>query len=375
MGDLNHQLKRGSRAISPPTKFGMQPPPAAVRSTRLFATAALITVLAIAAVAIVSAPPPRTAPAPGASNDIENLDATAARMRSGENFYTAHGTELRKRGYPIRHPFNWRTPLHLSTITSVPEVLAVAAWVALAAILVIMTATVAFAETRTDPLVVVISTFMQVGFVLTLSPTAMTLMGEAWSGALLGISVLSYVADRRRLAIATGVAALFCRELAAPYCVACTVLAATQRRWRELAGWALGAVLYAAYYSMHIMQVRAHLLPTDEIQQSSWMRFEGLSFLLATVKWQFWLHFTPASVAALVLAVICAGIVNRKTPSMIKATALIYAIFFMIAGQAFNQYWGLMAWPVWAVTCGFGTGALRDWTRDVVSSDLHPRSA
>jgi hypothetical protein len=363
MGDLSHQLKRG----------GM-PPPAAVRSTRLFATAALVTVVAIAAVAIVSVPPPRAARAPGASNDIENLDATAARMRSGEDFYAAHGGELRKRGYPIRHPFNWRTPLHLSTITSVPEVLAVAAWIALAAILVIMTGTVTFAETRTDPLVVVISTFMQVGFVLTLSPTAMTLMGEAWSGALLGISVLSYVANRRPLAIATGLAALFCRELAAPYCVVCTVMAARHRRWRELVAWVLGAAVYGAYYLIHIMQVRAHLLPTDAIHQSSWMRLEGLSFLLATVKWQFWLHFTPASVAALVLAVICAGIVHRKTPWMIKATALIYAIFFMIAGQAFNQYWGLMAWPVWAVACGFGTGALRDWTRDAVSPELHPRS-
>ena len=51
-----------------------------------------------------------------------------------------------------------------------------------------------------------------------------------------------------------GLAALFARELAAPYCLFAGCLALWRRRWPEARVWALGGALYALYYGLHAWQ-------------------------------------------------------------------------------------------------------------------------
>lgn len=344
-------------------------------SPRLTAAAALVTVIALATTALLSAPQPRTDLSPDSYNDVELFGTIASRLRGGEGYYAVSGQEMRLRGYPTGHPFNWRTPLHLSAIASVPPTVAAVLWACLGAVLVLTTAYVTFKSSLADPIVVIVATFMQVGFVLTLSPVAMSLMAEAWSGALLGLSALGFVVRRSRFAITLGLAALFCRELAAPFCVACGLMAITRRRWYESAAWISGAASYAIYYALHVNQVRSHVSATDRVRELSWIRFDGFTFLLATIKWHFWLHFTSTVVVALVFSLICAGIMSSRTPWMIRLTASIYGVFFMAIGLPFNQYWGLVAWPVWAVASGFGASALWRWTHDVITADVHPRFA
>jgi hypothetical protein len=183
-------------------------------------------------------------------------------------------------------------------------------------------------------------------------------MGEMWAGVLIGLSVCAYLRRRPTMAVVLGLLALFVRELAAPYCVTCTLMAIAGRRWREAFAWLCGGCLYAGYYAWHFAQVRAQQLPSDLAQASSWMEFGFLPSLLSKLQWHAWLLVTPTAVSIVALVLVLAGICGSGTPVPVRLTSAVYVLFFMVAGKEFNQYWGMMAWPTWAFACGFGIDAV-----------------
>lgn len=199
-----------------------------------------------------------------------------------------------------------------------------------------------------------IASTMEAGALAILAVPSALVFGEAWAGVLIGLSVWAYARHRRAVAVALGLLALFVRELSAPYCVICVLIAALNRRWRELGAWLAGACVFAGYFGWHLMQVWAHRLPADRAHSSSWLEFGGLPFLLSTVHVQAWLLWLPAPLTALAVVLIVAGISDKQAPLHLRAAIGVYALFFLVAGQPFNGYWGLMAWPCWAVTCGYG---------------------
>jgi hypothetical protein len=111
--------------------------------------------------------------------------------------------------------------------------------------------------------------------------------------------------------------ALFLRELAAPYCVVCTITAAAHRRWREVGAWLAGGCLYAAYYGWHLTRIWAHRLPTDLAHKSSWLELRGVTSLLSMVHFHPWFLVAPDQWAAigLVLASIIAAVLIRGSKS------------------------------------------------------------
>jgi hypothetical protein len=42
----------------------------------------------------------------------------------------------------------------------------------------------------------------------------------------------------------------------------------------------------------------------------------------------------------------------------VKCASLVYAGFFMIVGQQFNQYWGWLTAPLWTIAYALGTTAI-----------------
>jgi hypothetical protein len=195
---------------------------------------------------------------------------------------------------------------------------------------------------------------MQAGVLAALAVPSALVISEAWAGVLIGLSVCAFALGGSALAVPLGLLALFVRELAAPYCVVCTIAAAAKRRWLEVGAWLSGAGLYAGYYAWHVSQVRAHGLPTDLAHASSWLEFGGLGYLLGTVHWNAWLIVTPPPVTALALVLIVAGTANPRAPLHVRATGAAYVAFFLVAGKAFDTYWGLVAMPTWALACGYG---------------------
>jgi hypothetical protein len=114
------------------------------------------------------------------TGDIPLYRAEAERIRGGEYYYAAVKAELESRGYPTRSVLNWRTPLPVWLIGVLP--------------------------------------------------------------VLIAASLVFYGVGRTWWAVAMGLAALFVRELAAPYCVVCALFALHERRWPEVKAWVVGAV-------------------------------------------------------------------------------------------------------------------------------------
>ena len=81
------------------------------------------------------------------------------RIRAGEAYYAAFGDELRRRGYPARSIFNWRTPMLLSALARVPDLAGKAVLMAIGLLLAAAT----FCLTAHEPLWVAGSTIMQAG--------------------------------------------------------------------------------------------------------------------------------------------------------------------------------------------------------------------
>ena len=311
-------------------------------------------------------PAPPRASADGAG-DVAAFQAVVTRLKAGEPYYPVFGDELRRRGYPARSVFNWRTPLLLQTLAEVPGPVCRGVFVLVGVCLLVAT----FKITAHESLWVALTNVMQAGAAMAVVAAGAEVLGEAWAGVLIGLSVCMFARQRAGTAIGLGLLALLLRELAAPYCVACTLAAMAQRRWRHVAGWLGGACLYGAYFTWHIVKVRAHQLPTDVAQPFHWLNMRGVAALLEKAEWHPWLLPSPPWATALALTIVALGIVAVRAPFHARLATGVYIGFFMIAGQPFNGYWGLVAWPAWAMASGFGLQALVDAVRAIFRVPEH----
>ena len=315
----------------------------------------LLVVLALIGLAAVAYPARTDLPRSVVVNGLEVTDggtfvAVAERLRAGEPYYQAVGVELRRRGYPTADTFNWRTPLHLTVIAWAPWFVSRAALTVLLALL--FGATMGSAP-RGRPFAWTAGVLQMGVLVLAAAPDAVY-SSEAWAGALVGLSVCAFTFQRPAPAIALGLAALFVRELAAPYCVVCTVIAAYRRQWKQCAGWLGGGGAYALYFARHVAQVWAHRLPTDQTHASGWVEFGGLPFLQSTIQALGGQADLPGAFNALVVLLLASGIACTTAPIHVRAASGVYAGFFLIVGKPFNGYWGWIAAPTWTIACGYG---------------------
>ncbi|HKY23341.1 MAG TPA: hypothetical protein VJM31_19145 [Vicinamibacterales bacterium] len=320
---------------------------------------AVLTLLALGALAIAAlygTKPSAMAGTVTGAIDIVTYRAILGKLRVGTPYYVAVGEELRQGRYATREVFNWRTPLHWSALSLVPEVVSRALLIAFGLVLCVATLVV----TAQRPTVARwTAVTMQVGTLAIVSVPEAILMSETWAGVLIGLSVCAYSVQRPQLAVPLGLFALFVRELAAPYCVVCTVLALVHKRWCEAGTWLGGACLYAIYYGWHFTQINLHRLPSDLAHASSWLELGGLPSLLAKVHWHGWLLVTPMPLTAFALVLVVAGTAAAGAPRHVRLTSAAYLVFFLAAGKGFDAYWGTMAWPTWALAFGYGVAATR----------------
>jgi len=283
------------------------------------------------------------------TSDIATYEAMIARLRNGVPYYQAIGDELRRGHYATREVFNWRTPLLMSTLARVPATISEGALLGLA--LILFAATLAADATRRWG---GLSAAMQLGTFALLAGADLRVMGEPWAGLLIALSTCAYVFGRPAWGVALGLLALFLRELAAPYCVLCMVVALYRRRWREVGAWLVGAALYALYYGWHVTQVWSHRLPDDLAHATSWLEIGGLTSVLSKVHWHGWLVLAPMPLTVLALLIVVASICHAAVPVRVRATTAVYLVFFFVAGKSFDEYWGLIAWPSFALAFGAG---------------------
>jgi hypothetical protein len=291
-------------------------------------------------------------------------------MREGEPYYPAMGSMLRRHGYPAASVFNWRTPLLYTGLAAFPS------WEWGRALLVLLAAgaavAVAVLAAGRSPLALAVTVVLASGVVVMMSAPASVGMTEPWSGSLIALSLWGYARDRPMVGFACGLAALFVRELAAPYVGLCAFIAARRRRRGELTGWLIGSATYALFYWIHWSHVADARLPTDLQHAGSWLAWGGFPFLLSTVNWHGWLLLMPWAATAISLTLVAAGVFSPTAPCRLRLVAGGYAAVFLAVGQVFNEYWGFLVWPTWCLASGYGAQQLLDDGRVVARGLARP---
>ncbi len=288
--------------------------------------------------------------------------AIVERVRAGEGYYDAAGTELRARNYPTGTLFNWRPPLYAWVIGKAPEPLWAQAILVVAAIATLL---LAYAEVKREA-------GMQMGMaslLLLVSALSWTVNGEVylfselWAGVLIALSVFLYGQGHRSLGLAAGVLALFFRELALLYCGIALLLALWHKHRAEVAAWIVGLALYGGYLTLHGLEVAARITSADRVHPGGWIQFGGLTFVIGTCHMNVLLINLPAWVSALCLPLSLLGWAGWRTTTGLwggLTVAGYVAAFLVVGNPAFNCYWGLMVAPLFIFGLLWAPVALRD---------------
>lgn len=301
--------------------------------------------------------------------DVELYRAEVDRIRAGESYYQAAALELRSRGYPTRSIFNWRAPLPMWFAGKLPSPDLAKALLGAAGLALVILA-FGFVATEHGVGEALVAVLLLTGAILPCLLGDLFVMPELWSGVLIALSAVCYGSGRWKLGVAAGLAALLLRELAAPYCAVCIVIALRERSRRELYAWSIGLAAYAGYYALHIWHVLPLMGASDLAHPHSWLRFGGAGFVISTVQMNAYLLLLPQWVTALYLTCALLGFATWNTPASrrIGLTGAIYLVAFSFVGHDFNQYWGSMTAPLFCLGAAHGVTSLVEvcraaWTR------------
>jgi len=282
-------------------------------------------------------------------SDIEMYAAEVERIHAGEGYYDAAADELLTRGYPTLSVFNWRTPLPMWMIGQMPAIVFGKVVLGLLALGVIVLAFEALAREEGNRLRRPVACAL-----LLTGPLMFCVLGELyvspelWTGVLIALSLGAYGVGRRRLGLLTGLAALFFRELAMPYCLVCLALDLKDRRWREVKSWLVGLSAWGVFYTLHALQVWAVMSPDAWALEKSWIQFGGTAFVLSTAQMNAYLLTLPQWVTALYFVGAMFAMAGWHTPLGLRAglTVCLFVVAFAVVGQPVNQYWGTLMAPL-----------------------------
>ena len=297
--------------------------------------------------------------------DVALYRAEADRIQAGEGYYQAAGAELRARGYPTRSVFNWRTPLPVWLLGHLPTVESGKILLGGLALLLALLGFEAVAREGDGP-----SSCAHhaqhghkngsvrraaAGALLLSGPLMFCVLGDLlvmpvlWAGVLIALSLCAYGLQRPGWGLLCGVAAVFFRELALPYCLLMAALAWRHKRYGELLGWFVGLAAWAAFFAAHWVQVAALIRPDARAHPGSWLQFGGAGFVIATAQMNAYLLLLPQWVTAVYLVAALCGLAGWNTPlgRRIALTACAYTAAFAVVGYEFNQYWGCLTAPLW----------------------------
>jgi hypothetical protein len=195
---------------------------------------------------------------------------------------------------------------------------------------------------------------------------------EMWSGTLIVLSLGAYGLGWWPVAVATGLAALFFRELALPYCVVSATVAWAHGHRREATTWFLGLLAFAGFLAWHAAQV-ARFPSTGNVSAGHWVQFGGLPFHLTTVRmYPLFIvmnedghPWIPGWVVGLYLSAALVGLSGWKGEQGQRAagTMVLWLLAFAVLGSHYHRYWGWLYSPLLALGPGRAPAALADLIR------------
>jgi hypothetical protein len=352
----------------PPTRF-------AAIDRRL--GAAIVVVVALAMLMLLAVAmhyqPPKGAASAG-DGDMAMYTRIVERMHAGEGYYAAAHGELTAGGYGTQSVFNWRLPTLAWFESLFPSLAWASVILGLGAIAAALAAA-KFVRDSADDTTAVLTLIALCASLFACATPAAALFTEIPAGVLVLGSVAAYGLRRHWVGFALALAALFVRELAAPYVLVCLYLALRDGRRAELWAWAAGLVAFVAFFAWHYVMVQAAITAADHGYAQGWIQFGGLSFLLAAARFNGVFMAMPLWVTT-ILAPLCAlGLAAWPSSRRAALTFGVYLVVFAIVGKAFNDYWGAMFTPVMMLGLAFVPAALRDLFSAPASPSPPPQAA
>ena len=293
--------------------------------------------------------------------DVSLYRAKVDRIHAGESYYTVAAEELRERGYPTKSVFNWRTPLPMWLIGVMPN-LTVGRVILGALAVVALLLGLALSAREGGTATGLVCALLLVGALLPCWLANLFVMPMLWAGALVMISVCAMGVGRTKFGVASGIAAVFVRDLAGPYCAFSWCYAVWRRQWKEAAMWTAGLAAYAAFFAWHIAQVSALQTSSDIAHENGWLQFGGLAFLVSITQMNGFLLTLPQWVSAVYLPLALLGLASWQSETGRRAAlaTLSFVVLFAAVGQPINQYWGSLLAPLLCLGVARSPWAIRD---------------
>jgi hypothetical protein len=297
------------------------------------------------------------------NSDVYLYMSEVRRIHAGENYYQVAAELLPKLGYPTASVFNWRTPLPMWLIAKLPDPLAARLLLIAAGIAMLLMSFEAAA--REQPNIYRLAmplTILLCGPMLPCFQGNVFVLSEVWAGIFIAVSLAAYGVNLRFLGATMGLAALFFRELALPYCIIGLALAVWQRRPKESLVWIIGMAGWAVYYGLHCWKVTHLITAASEAHRQGWFRFGGLTFVVAVAQMNACLVLLPVRVTVVYFVLAIAGFAGWQSDwgRRITLAAACYIAAFSMVGQEFNRYWGLMITPLFCYGAVHAPRALAD---------------
>ena len=325
------------------------------------------------------------------SPDLQLYREVIDEVRHGRSYYDVARKKIPQFGFPMASPLNWRLPTYAWVFSWLPG----PEWIqgALVALSAVALALAFSAHSRIGGVgYAAATTFLLFGVIHWAIDGEAYLAQEPWAATLILISLGAHAlgsresgvrsqgkGDRERgtgnsgqgwrcLAFAAGIAALFFRELALPYCGIACLSAAWNRRWHEAALWAVGIAAFCGFFAWHVGQVQMQLAGTEVAAStglSQWLRFGGLDFVLLTSRMNSLLFAAPGWLLWLYLLAALLGLARQtdETSRLACLAALAYLTAFAIVGRPENFYWGLLPAPLLAWGAAYAPRTMGEfWT-------------
>ncbi|WP_141342759.1 hypothetical protein [Bradyrhizobium sp. USDA 3458] len=270
-----------------------------------------------------------------------------ALMRGGSGYYSSVQEVLLAHGYFTQSVFNWRTPAWLMSLSLLPSIAWARYLLGALTVVVLLFSYRMIRATKGGVLLAVSATLgISASILVLLASPGVIVMSEMVTGTLILLSIVSYGNGQRLIGISAGLAALFIRELAAPYVLICFAFAIYEKNTREIAAWIAGLLAYAAYFAYHLTAVMHQLSPADRADPDGWIRFGGIRFALETSHFNGLLILAPLWVTAALLPAALVGLFAWRAGLRAAITVTTYLCAFTVIGKPANEYWGALYSPL-----------------------------
>ena len=267
------------------------------------------------------------------------------RVRGGEGYYEVVGDELRSRGYGLRPFFNWKLP-SLTYLLAIMPTIQMGRWLLIALSIITLILWLKLLAKKGGFFMAMLGALLLSGVAACSITTSGYLFYEIWAGVLIALSIAAYEYNRP-MSIASGLMALFLRELTLPFAVIMLALAYRNKRRKEVTAWLIGIFAFFIYLSIHAKIVSGLVTDSDR-QGVSWLQFGGWQFILSTARWSLFTNKTPWWGNSIIVPLAILGLAGWRGSVGIRAflTMSAYICAFLIVGRANNYYWGFMYVPL-----------------------------